>query len=1092
MSTTEDFLFNAPAGDLDPEIGGLVAAEEARQAEKLIMIASESICPRAVKEPLSSVFTNLYAEGYAHPRLTCGKGSLLTDLDYQLAYQRRYADKRYYKGCEFVNFVEALAIRRVSELFANECAAADKIFANVQPLSGAAANNAIYEAFTDPGDTVMGLDLTAGGHLTHGSPVNRSGKRYAIVSYGLDPKTGRFDFDALTALAEEARPKMIFAGYSAYPWQVDWTAFRKVCDAVGALLIADISHNAGTIAAGLYPNPVGIADAVMFTTHKSLCGPRGGVILTTDPDKAKKIDMAVFPGEQGGPHINNIAAKAVAFQIAATDRFRKLQAKILENCAYLGECLEELGLGLAYGGTDTHLLLVDLKSVGDKKSEPLSGEIASRILDLAGITCNKNTIAGDTNAVHPSAIRLGTTFVTQRGITKDGIKELASIIHTVLTDIVPFSYTGRTTRIGRGKIPLNVLRDAAERVTALERTLSREIEISGPAAPDEGDLDCLAFEIRGERARSFLHAIFTNNLMRNEGTAPVRGLLLADDATVTADAAVIRLDKDADGIPRYLVLADKAAGDGLSCMLRGLSDGYIAFDRDDTYLKIDGPVVVTDLAARAGGARLRELHKMLGDALKKTAAAIASSAAKPGADAVELYRSGFSNVIALEKAYFIGQRTLVKRLAPSSTKETYRYKPEESPAKKSCLYDEHLKLTAEKNIIEFAGWQMPVWYRTISAEHVAVRTQCGLFDLSHMAAFSITGPDAVEFIDLVATNYAKRLQRGQSCYSALLYPDGRVIDDIMIYKKGAEAFLVVANAVNADKVAHWLRAVLLKRCVIDPANPSCAFTGHAELHDLKDPAEEKKRLINLALQGPRSEALLAELLDTPEAKRALSLLKKNEFADITLSGMPVMVARTGYTGEAVGFEFYVHPDNAPKLWNLLLERGRDFGIMPCGLGARDSLRTEAGLPLYGHELGGDNDIGMENAGYGSFVKLHKPFFVGRDACIERAAGRTRSILRFVLNRKGARKVSPGDALVSRNGVFIGRVTSCALVDGLQTGMGLAADNYTAEGTEIAILPAPKSGRVAEDKGVRDLAPGDRVVLSEDAVVAARFRDPETG
>jgi glycine hydroxymethyltransferase len=264
---------------------------------------------------------------------------------------------------EYADTVEALARRRCAEAFATQEIAADQIFVNVQPLSGAPANNAVYHALASPGDTIMGMNLLHGGHLTHGSPVNRSGKFYNAVQYAVDPVTERIDYDAVQELAGQYKPKFIIAGYTSYPWAPDWKRFKEIAKSVGAYLFADISHVAGLVTAGVYPSPVGYADVVTFTTHKTLCGPRGACILTTNPTLARKIDRAVFPGEQGGPHVHVFAALAVTFKLVKTDQFKALQAQIVKNCVALTERLAERGLRIPYGGTDTHLTNIDCASI---------------------------------------------------------------------------------------------------------------------------------------------------------------------------------------------------------------------------------------------------------------------------------------------------------------------------------------------------------------------------------------------------------------------------------------------------------------------------------------------------------------------------------------------------------------------------------------------------------------------------------------------------------------------------------------------------------------------------------------------------------
>jgi len=334
--------------EVDPDMDLIIRFEEQRQARKLILIPSESICPRAIRKVLGSVFTNLYAEGYPPLKMSKDEERLLRDFKHQLSHYRRYSDRRFYKGADYVNFVEALAQRRAAECFATEKnpdapvkVSADQIFVNVQPLSGAAANNAVYDAFLELGDTVMGMALPHGGHLTHGSEFTRSGRYYHSIPYEVDRITQKLDYEAIRRLAVRHKPKMIIAGYTSYPWAPDWQKFREIADEAGAILTADIAHPAGLVIAGVYPNPIGYADVITFTTHKTLCGPRGAVILTTDEEKARKIDAAVFPGAQGGPHVNKIAAMAVAFKIAQTEKFKRLQEKIVENARTLCSSLKK-------------------------------------------------------------------------------------------------------------------------------------------------------------------------------------------------------------------------------------------------------------------------------------------------------------------------------------------------------------------------------------------------------------------------------------------------------------------------------------------------------------------------------------------------------------------------------------------------------------------------------------------------------------------------------------------------------------------------------------------------------------------------------
>jgi glycine hydroxymethyltransferase len=414
--------------DLDPDVHELTQIEAERQNRRLILIPSESTAPIAVREALSSAFNNIYAEGYPHESTRDMPEDEILDYGARLAHYRRYSDPRYYKGVEYADTVEALARRRCAELFAaNELDPTD-LYVNVQPLSGAPANNAVYHALINPGDTIMGMDLMQGGHLTHGSRVNRSGKLYHAENYSVDSQTERIDYDAVAALANEHSPKVIIAGYSSYSWVPDWHKFREIADSVGAFLLADIAHIAGPIAAGVLPSPVGIADVVTFTTHKSLCGPRGGVIITHSKKLSAKLDRAVFPGEQGGPHMNTIAAQAVGFKLAASDQFRALQESVLANCQALNRSLEQAGLRIPFGGTNTHLTNIDCSTTVGPDGTPLSGDMAARILDIAGIVVNRNTIPGDKSAIRPTGIRLGTVWITQRGFGEAESERLGELM----------------------------------------------------------------------------------------------------------------------------------------------------------------------------------------------------------------------------------------------------------------------------------------------------------------------------------------------------------------------------------------------------------------------------------------------------------------------------------------------------------------------------------------------------------------------------------------------------------------------------------------------------------------------------------------
>lgn len=380
--------------DADPAVFAAIAGEEERQRDELELIASENYTSAAVMEAVGSVLTNKYAEGLP--------------------------GRRYYGGCEFVDQVEQLAVDRAKELFGAQ-------HANVQPHSGASANQAVYYSCLEPGDSVLAMDLAHGGHLTHGMKLNYSGRWYPTIGYGVDPKTERIDYDNIVALAREHRPKLILAGASAYSRTIDFDRIAEVAREVGAIFFVDMAHIAGLVAADLHPNPVPVADYVTSTTHKTLRGPRGGIILCTQ-ERAKKVDSAVFPGLQGGPLMHVIAGKAVCFGEALRPDFKVYGAQVIANARVLADGLMGGGFRLISGGTDNHLVLIDMTSKG------LTGKLAEAALGRAGITVNKNLIPFDKRKpLDPSGIRMGTAALTTRGLREDGMKQVAAWIVAVLS-----------------------------------------------------------------------------------------------------------------------------------------------------------------------------------------------------------------------------------------------------------------------------------------------------------------------------------------------------------------------------------------------------------------------------------------------------------------------------------------------------------------------------------------------------------------------------------------------------------------------------------------------------------------------------------
>lgn len=392
------FTNDMTIASIDPELAEAIAHEARRQEDQIELIASEN---------------------YASPRVMAAQGSLLTNK-----YAEGYPGKRYYGGCEFVDIAETLAIERVKKLFG-------AAYANVQPHSGSQANTAVYMALLQPGDTVLGMSLSEGGHLTHGSKVNISGKLYHFLQYGLDPQTEEIDYAQIASLAKEHQPKLIVAGFSAYSRVIDWQRIREIADSVGALMMVDMAHVAGLIAAGVYPSPIDIADVVTSTTHKTLRGPRGGIILARDnPELAKKFNSLIFPGIQGGPLMHVIAAKAVAFQEALQPDFIEYQQQVVENARVMAEVIMQRGYKIVSGGTDNHLILINLID------KDITGKAAEEALEAANITVNKNTVPNEPRSPFvTSGLRLGTPAVTTRGFKTAEIRQLSGWICDILDDI---------------------------------------------------------------------------------------------------------------------------------------------------------------------------------------------------------------------------------------------------------------------------------------------------------------------------------------------------------------------------------------------------------------------------------------------------------------------------------------------------------------------------------------------------------------------------------------------------------------------------------------------------------------------------------
>lgn len=1039
-----DFLFRGDLEDIDPAVHELTQIEAERQFRKLILIPSESAAPAAVREALSSAFQNVYAEGYPPEATRRMDESEILDYEPRLAAYRRYSDPRYYKGVEYADAVEALARRRCAETFATNGLTADDLYVNVQALSGAPANNAVYNALLKPGDTMMGMNLLHGGHLTHGSSVNRSGQLYNPVHYTVDPETERLDYDQIAALAEQHKPKIIIAGYSSYPWQVDWKRFREIADSTGAILFADIAHVAGLVAAGVYPSPVGIADVITFTTHKSLCGPRGAVILTASKSIARKVDRGVFPGEQGGPHIQKMVGQAVAFKLAQTEQFRKLQKGVVENCIAFTETLEAAGFRIPYGGTDTHLMNLDCTSIVGEDGTTLSGDQAARILDIAGVVVNRNTIPGDRSAFDPDGIRMGTSWITQRGFGVGEVKQLAGYIAELLQACEPYGYAGRKGTLRRSKIDFDMLEDVKMKVRDLALKAGIDFEPTEHGYPHFYYLDdaipdaaFMTIELEGDEVEDFVRWMTSARpLAINPGESHTVKLGL-DEGSITA--AVSRPE---DGGVWKLTVPGASAG-RLVAWLRDLSDGYVAVVEGDLDLKLPGPVVVrvTD--------GLDSLPKSTDEA--------------DGSD----------------KPWYLGMEEVSGEALPAFTWE----EPEDPPVRKTALNETHREMGAK--MVPFAGWDMPVWYTGVLEEHTATRQAAGLFDVSHMGVYQVSGPEACAFLNSVLTNDAASLEVGESLYAQFLDPTGHVIDDTMVYRYRPETYLVVVNASNDDKDWAWLNAVKNGDVRVDEDRPwAKAFGRGCTLRNLRDPKEGVDMRVDIAIQGPKSREILLAMGCDDETAATLKAMPWAGVMEGEFGGFDLIVSRTGYTGERVAYELFVHPDKSVGLWKKLLEVGEPFGLLPVGLGARDSLRTEAGLPLYGHEMAGDRDLGVGHAGFAAYVKTYKPWFIGRKAYLEQEAGRDSVVVRFRFNEKGVRMAHTGDPVVEARGKVVGFVTSCAVdAEGYLLGQALVDQKFAEKGTPVAVFQsaAKKAG-----KAPAELAMGERTPVPTPATVLSRF------
>jgi glycine hydroxymethyltransferase len=852
---------------------------------------------------------------------------------------------------------------------------------------------------------------------------------------------------------------MIIAGYSSYSWVPDWQKFREIADQVGAYLLADISHIGGLVAAGVVPSPIGVAHVVMSTTHKSLDGPRGAVLMTTDRPIARKLDRAVFPGEQGGPHVNVFAGLAVAFKLAQTEQFKKLQDQTIKNAMAMVDQFQKRGLVIPFGGTDTHLINIDCTPIKGDDGTGLSGDFASRILDIVGVVVNRNTIPGDKSALDPSGIRLGTSWVTQRGFDEKKTRALADIIADVLLACKPFSVaTVRKGASRRAKLDFKTLNEAKIKIRDLALEAGMDFEPSEHGYPHFYYLDdettTGVFDLKGTRVRQFLDYVVSSDLSAlKPGSAHATGLSLPD-AEVNGTLACVAADHYTLSVP-----AENATL--VATWLRDLSDGYVQFGDDDQRI-MPGPVVVGD------------------------------SEQKPV--------TPNSTAFGEEKPWYIGQGTASKRRAggqserdaesSSGGRPSFKWEePADPPLRRTPLFEVHKEMGAK--VIPFAGWEMPVWYTSVVEEHLATRQAAGLFDVAHMGVYSFEGADAASFLDTICGNDCGGLNPGESLYTHFLTPDAEVIDDTLVYRRAYDKYLVVVNASNDDKDRAWFEAVRDGNVKIDNKHPWARTYGYeAVIRNLRDPKAGDDMRVDIALQGPKSRDILLAMGVDDETRARILKLKRTELCDAKVGKFDLIVSRTGYTGEKMAFELFVHPERAADFWKAVVKAGEPFGLKPIGLGARDSLRTEAGLPLYGHEMGlgsgqmGQSDLGVAEGGFGAYVKPYKPYFIGREAFVANEKTRKGVVVRFRFTEKGVRMAHNGDPVVDKRGKAIGWVTSCAVdMDGLLTGQAFLDFKNAAVDTPIWVYQsAPeKTGPAPAEMKV-----GDRGVLPTAAAVVSRF------
>jgi glycine hydroxymethyltransferase len=675
----------------------------------------------------------------------------------------------------------------------------------------------------------------------------------------------------------------------------------------------------------------------------------------------------------------------------------------------------------------------------------LSGDQAARILDIAGIVVNRNTIPGDRSAFDPSGIRMGTPWLTQRGFKEAETIKLADIISDLLKATTPVAIPGRRRPLRRARVDFTALEDARLRTRDLALSAGMDFEPTKHGYPhfyyidDQPTGDEVVLELSGERVRAYLNFVVSSDTELLEPGQTQATRIHAPREVV--DGALTCLEPH-----RYRLTIPSKQAAVVTAWLRDLSDGFICVD-EDLLRKIPGPVIVENVDA------------------------------EPTSIPEE-------NPVADCKPYSVFGPQRDGDLLPE-----FAWEDQEGESRRTPLFDLHKELGAK--IIPFAGWEMPVWYTSVLEEHLAVRQAAGVFDVAHMGVYQVEGPDAVIFLDSVVGNDIGSLRVGDSCYTHFLDQNAEVIDDLLVYRRQAEKYLVVVNASNDDKDWAWLQAVRNGEVKVDNQRPCTrAFGRKVILRNLRDPQEGDDMRVDIALQGPRSRDVLLALGTDDETQKRIMALKRTQLCEAVVGGFDLVVSRTGYTGERMAFELFVHPEKAKALFRDLLKVGETYGLKPIGLGARDSLRTEAGLPLYGHEMGagsgqlGEPVLGVADAGFGSYVKTYKPWFIGRQAYMEKEKSRKGVVARFRFDHKGVRMAHNGDPVLDPRGRVVGWVTSCAVdADGYLTGQAYLTLKSAVPDTSILIYQgAPsKAGKTPADLGI-----GDRSSVPSPATVVRRF------